>query len=572
MYRFFMVLSLTLFFALSVCNVQAAQLRPRDAAVTVEQCTNPEPAKDDLLLPFPGGAVMAFRAVAVPADGYLWDMSTMFGCDSCERGSRDYYERRYGVAISGPFTVQDFPIAWQAKLPRPISGKYYYYLIGKYEVSVFQWRMLMENKTPDQGTPLSADDARPKTDISWYDAMNFSQKYTEWLLANHPEAMPRFVRDSKNIGYLRLPTEVEWEYAARGGHKVSKESLRQEDFFPMPGNNAYTDYAVFRPEGASRIEESPQLIGSRKPNPMGLYDTAGNVAEMTMDNFHFSLGGRLHGSAGGFVRKGGSYLSGLSEIMPGRREEVAFFQDKGATRSKDMGFRLVMSGINTPGGDRPAQLEQEWRNAGEGSLLLDQGKNPLQELDRIIARTNNPSEKENLQRLRSVIKDNNIALERQNALVAEGLIQTSLYMVETVRNYALRHKMLINELARIELNFKSDMQNNKLNEATRERYENTIATYNKGREEMIRSLNAALSFYKLKVEESLSFPETMFNEKMKMAAGALTEDDVLSRNMRQAFEAYQKHIDLMRQGQRLLNRDNMLRDILPENLREGLDL
>jgi hypothetical protein len=537
----------------------------RNAPVSLQQCTNPNPAKDDLLLPFPADGVMAFRAVAVQAEGFLWDMNTMFGCDNCERGPRDYYERRYGVAISGPFSLVDFPIAWQAKLPRPISGKYYYYLIGKYEVSVFQWKALMEDWRPGPDTPLTLDDARPKTYLSWFDAIDFARKYTEWLLKNHPEQMPRFFNDSKNIGYFRLPTEVEWEYAARGAHKVSKENLRQEDFFPLPPGSAYTDYALFRPEGTSHIADQPEVLGSRRPNPMGLYDTAGNAAEMTMDTFHFSLGGRLHGSAGGFVRKGGSYLSSLAEIMPGRREEVAFFQEQGATVARDMGLRLVISGIYSPAGARPQQLEQEWRKAGEGSLLLDQDKNTLEELDRIIEHSTSLTEKENLQRLRGLIKDNNIALERQHALAAEGLIQTSLYMVESVRNYALRHKMMINEISRLALD---------KDKADRQSYEKSVAVLDSGREELRRALYAALNFYRLKVEESLNFSEDMFGEKLKLAGGEISEDnELLSRNMRQALEVYRKHVTLMRQGQRgRLNREKMLLDILPENLREGLNL
>ncbi|MFR0874671.1 MAG: formylglycine-generating enzyme family protein [Bilophila wadsworthia] len=154
-------------------------------------------------------------------------------------------------------------------------------------------------------SPPSAPRTRPVVEVSWHEAQEFTRKYTEWLLANAPQSLPGFQGDDRNTAFVRLPTEAEWEYAARGAQKVSPLSLSQEDFFEMPMGDAIKNYAVFRDsEGTS--EETLQRIGSRKPNPAGFYDMAGNAAEM-QDGFQFSLGGRLHGSTGGFIRKGGGF-------------------------------------------------------------------------------------------------------------------------------------------------------------------------------------------------------------------------------------------------------------------------
>ena len=545
-----------------------AALQMKGAAATLESATNPRPADGDILLPMPCNAVMALRAVGTQADGYLWDMETLFGCDNCDRQDRDYYERRYNVAVSGPFSTGDLPQAWRGKMPRPETGNYYYYFIGKYEITNFQWKAVMEDWCPSASSPLTAEDSRPKTSISWFDAMNFAKTYTEWLLKNAPDALPRFAGDSKNVGYLRLPTEAEWEYAARGGQAVPKASLREQEFFPMADGASYPQYAVFRSESGGSAE-SVQAIGSRRPNPLGLYDTAGNVAEMVLDTFHFSLGGRLHGSAGGFIRKGGSYVSSLSEILPGRREEVAFFLGSNVNSASDLGMRVALSGINTPSGNRPGELDREWKTVGEGSnLLLDQGKNPLEELDRLIAGTKNPQEKENLSRLRGILKDNNIALERQNAAAAEGLIRSSLFMVETVRNYGVRHKTFVNM---IDSSKKEREAAKGMSAATRAAVEQTISDLETNRAGMVRSIDAAIGFYRSKVEESLNYPEALFTAKLKLMGAELKGDDVLTRNMRKAHEAFSKHVAMLRQGKRSqISRDVLLRDILPENLREGL--
>ncbi len=556
-----------LFVVVAAFPAQAA-LKAKGEAATVAEATNPKPLPDDILLPMPCNAVMAFRPVGVQAEGFLWDAQTMFGCDDCDRQGDDYYERRYSGAVSGPFSAADLPAAARKNLPQPAAGRYYFYLMAKYEVSNFQWKAVMDGFCPSASAPLSADGALPKTDISWYDALAFTEKYTQWLLANAPNSLPHFSGDGKNIGFLRLPTEAEWEYAARGGHAVPRASLRESDFFPLADGTTPADYAVFRQDG--RVQETPLPIGSRLPNPLGLFDTAGNAAEMMLDIFHFSLGGRLHGSAGGFLRKGGSYLSGPSEILPGRREEVAFFNAQGPLHAKDLGFRPVLSGINTPAGDRPAELAKEWQTAGEtGPMLLDQSKNPLEEIDRLAAKAD-PAERENLQRLRLLIKDNNIALERRQAEAAENLVRGSLFMIENVRNYAVRHKSFVNLIANAD---KERPAAEKLGPKAVQAVDKTVAELKNNALGMRRSLDAAVGFYRAKVEESLDYPEKLFDDKLALLTAELKGDDLLAQNMRKAAEIYKKHVADLRKGNRAaLTNDAILKDILPENLRDGLAL
>ena len=94
--------------------------------------------------------------------------------------------------------------------------------------------------------------------------------YTMWLTAKTGE-------------FYRLPTEAEWEYACRGG------SAGNYHF----GGDAYVldKYEWYRNNSA----DSYNRVAEKKPNPLGLYDMKGNVAEWTMDEYHEDYHEKLEG-------------------------------------------------------------------------------------------------------------------------------------------------------------------------------------------------------------------------------------------------------------------------------------
>ena len=533
-------------------------VRPADAAlarkgsVNLTDAYNPQPAGDDIVLPMPCGLSMVFKLVAVPAKGFLWDMPVRPGLDDSANAERAFYDRRYNAALSGPFALEDLPAAWRKPAPQ---GQNYYYLIAKYEVTNLQWHAVMDASCPDSQN-LPADAARPVTDVSWYDAVDFTRRYTAWLLKNAPDALPRFAGDSRNVGFVRLPTETEWEYAARGGQTAGSQQLLQEDFFPLPQGDGKGDYAVYRPEGAAHIPESTARIGSRKPNPLGLYDTAGNAAEMVLDSFRFSLAGRLHGSAGGFVRKGGSFLSGDAEILPGRREETPFFLADGPAHARDLGFRPVISGINTPGGNRPEELLAEWNKAGESMTPgMQAARNPLEELDRMLALAQDPAVKNNLQKLRDTIKENNIMLERQKQLEAQSLLRTGVYMIETIRNYASRRNSLQSQLQSMERDSKTAKGQ------TLEKLRQIMDTAGRGLAMLDTSLDKSLTFYRSKVEDGTQLAPDALAAVEESLGKDFSGSDPFNENMRRNLTLFRKHVDLFRKN-KPLSREAMLKEIL----------
>lgn len=559
-----MLLFLFILFALfGLREAGAALVLLKD--IGIKECTNPYPAQNDILLPMPCGGRMAFVPVAVPTEGFLWDKQLRLGSVSSARPEDGYYDSRFAASISGPFSLDDFPEAWRSIFPRSETIHYNYFMMSKYEVSIFQWKSVLEGI--DGNCPaIDSESARPVSEISWHEAQFFIYRYMNWLLKNWPDALPRFAGDETNIGYLRLPTEAEWEYAARGGQAVGTEVLLHEEFFPL-GEGSIEDYAVFRPEGTGRIEEHPASIGSRKPNPLGLYDMAGNVAEMTLDPFHFSLAGRLHGSVGGFIRKGGSYRSGLAEVMPGRREEIAPFIIDGPLRAKDLGFRLVLSGINTPGGQRPAELRREWKESGQilsrrGEEKFYQQKGIGQKIEDVKKDTHDEKLLDQLAQLQAALKSRDMAVEREQAVTTENYLRSALLTLEHVRHCAelrgaeLERAMLyVNRFHSREAGMSEVEQAQVVDGMKRQLY-----ILDNLREEIEHSI----LFYKTILETINNFSSSAQTMAINQLAAETRGDSSLAQRTRHILDIFEKHLTLIRWNKLSeLDKTKIYEDILP---------
>ena len=131
------------------------------------------------------------------------------------------------------------------------------YWMGTCEITQAQWHAMM-------GTYPSKykGDKLPVEMVSWHEIDEFCRKLTKRELK--ASRLPD--------GYIyRLPTEAEWEYAARGGAKSRG--------FKYPGSNDPEEVAWHHP--GSSDETHP--VGTKLPNELGLYDMAGNVWEWCLD-------------------------------------------------------------------------------------------------------------------------------------------------------------------------------------------------------------------------------------------------------------------------------------------------
>ena len=540
---------------------------------------NPQPSEADLELPMPCGGKLILQHVCVPARGYFGDLRIDLGCQDCGRPKQSFMEGKHGNGISGPFTLDDLPDSWRLKLTQladssdgrcpsandPVNTAFYYF-ISKYEISNFQWKTVMEEGCRGADDPFSTDDPRPKTGISWFEAIEFTRKYTEWLIKNAPEALPGFALN--RFGYIRLPTETEWEYAARGGHRVTEYQLNEEEYFPLDGR-PLADFAVFTGGEAAKPQERLAWIGTKCPNPLGLFDTAGNAAEMVLEPFHFSLGYRLHGAAGGFVIKGGSFRKGLAEIMPGRREEQPFFLSDGAFRTADIGFRVVLSGILTSQ-DRWERFDQQWADTGlqqlsiqsmEGSSGSGIGMNhhidPISEIDRLMNAAGDETKQKILLYLRNVLKSNKISLKKQKSEAIRGIIRSAILTAESLQDYATRRKVVINGNISLE-KMKAETSSASVIEAL----ERGIARA----KESLRMLDAAMghftNFYLERVKESQRYPEELIDNQLDLITQELSLDEDFVRSLRRRLEIFRTHVSLYKRQAGDISLEIIQNDIL----------
>ena len=540
---------------------------------------NPKPLEGDIALPMPCGGKLILRPVRIPADGYFEDLQLDLGCEDCGRRKLGFMEGKRKGVISGPFTHRDLPEPWRRQLtlleergdnrsPKPghKTGKGFYFFIGKYEVSNFQWKAIMDGKCPGPEEPLGPDGARPKTGISWFDAVEFTRLYTEWLLKNNPESLPRFSHG--RFGYLRLPTEDEWEYAARGGHRVGESQLNQEEFFPLK-DRTLSDYAVFTGGEEAMPPEKPAWIGSKCPNPLGLFDTAGNAAEMVLEPFRFSVGNRLHGTAGGFVAKGGSYRKRKEEIMPGRREEMPFFLEGGAFRSTDLGFRILLSGILTPD-DRGEALKNQWATANaKGQQTerksaspapvpeIDQNKDPISEIDRLATTAHSDSGRRNLIFLRDVIKQKNLMLKKQLAETFKADIWGAILTAETVSKYLMQRKLIQRELHGLEKSKMEIVHESVLAslESDRVKANGTLIIYD-------AAVDYFLQSYLNRIKDGQKYPDAFFESQMVLIFQELSAEEDLKHSLKLRLELFKKHVSLQRGRAENMDRETLMKEII----------
>ena len=240
--------------------------------------------------------------------------------------------------------------------------------LGKTEVTQGQWQQVMGTELW-KGKPFAlADKDCPATYVSFFDAAEFCEKLTD---------LERKAGKLKANEEYRLPTEAEWEYACRAGTETAfsfgdesklnshvwwggfdlEELSKSGNFEAGPGNAGREQYA--------------HAVGMKKPNPWGLHDMHGNVAEWCSDWYGEKLSGGTDpvGPNGGSKRltRGGSWW-----LVPITCRSAFRSSDDPLLRLFGLGFRVARTQSDTV-----AEQRQQGSQA-EPAPPVAEAKRPVQ--------------------------------------------------------------------------------------------------------------------------------------------------------------------------------------------------
>ncbi|MDR3188049.1 MAG: formylglycine-generating enzyme family protein [Prevotellaceae bacterium] len=217
------------------------------------------------------------------------------------------------------------------------------FYIGKYEITQAQWKIVMKGHALEQvytfkgsvcsSSCIPCDDQRPAESVSWDDIVN--------------EFLPRL--NALTGKKYRLPTEAEWEYAARGCIGDGGAGMAScENLLYSGGNNAdeLGWYGTNSGCSGGNTSRATHPVGQKKPNRLGIYDMGGNVWEWVHDWFGIypsttqenPTGPATKGDPANRIVRGGDFSGGIAAFRTANRNPWI----PPETRNQSIGFRVAL--------------------------------------------------------------------------------------------------------------------------------------------------------------------------------------------------------------------------------------
>jgi sulfatase modifying factor 1 len=142
------------------------------------------------------------------------------------------------------------------------------FFISQFQVTQILWKQVMAHNPAN-----STGDNNPVETVSYNDIMA-EGGFLEKLNSRFIKEIGRQFKKSATLQF-RLPTETEWEYAARGG-------IYWGDYFVYSGGDNIDEVSWYKRNSGDRSKP----VGQKKPNQLGLYDMSGNLWEWCHDYYH----------------------------------------------------------------------------------------------------------------------------------------------------------------------------------------------------------------------------------------------------------------------------------------------
>jgi formylglycine-generating enzyme len=235
------------------------------------------------------GTTLSFKMVPIPSGEFI------MGTPNQEVGHKNDESPQRKIKID-PFWMGEHEVTWEL---------FEIFLDKEYEKAISNKPLTVEVDGISRPTIPYLDmtfgmgkGKKPALAMTQYGAIQFCK----WLY-------------TKTGVFYRLPTEAEWEYAARAGSTGP--------YFFSKNAHLIEEYAVF----AGNSNHSTQVVGSKKPNPWGLYDMLGNVMEWTYDHYAPYIHSKstlpnpvvVSNSLYPQVLRGGHYQSPIEDLRSGKR-------------------------------------------------------------------------------------------------------------------------------------------------------------------------------------------------------------------------------------------------------------
>lgn len=460
---------------------------------------NPKPAEGDLILPMPDDAEMVFRRIEVPGEGFWGSQERII---------------QLGDATGGMFEgLQRSQI--NASFPAQGDKELGFIVLAKYELTVGQFISVMGmdhllsvsadpeiHKLPSlEGRSLREALMTPLVFVSPYEIEQFIRSYNAWLFdPDHPERRANIPQIDNIPGYVRLPTEEEWEYSARGGLNAL-QSGTFEDRLPFE-QRVINEHAWHLGNARHQL----RTIGLRQANSVGLHDMLGNAQEITSGRFRPEI---WQGQPGGMTVRGGSVSTPAADLRSSLRAELdvyAWNQDQERMeerRSFNTGARLSLGSNVVVSTSQRARIEQEY----EAYRQEARRSSPVgRSLDNLVAQATVSLDTVDPILDRLILQDPNLA---EPLAAVQAHMQTARERLDFAQRASARS--LLQDAARNGVNLSVYLSRLSQLQASREnalelaeistRYQQQLSLIDQRIDELQSSLNEQLLGYRSKIAE-----------------------------------------------------------------------